>query len=481
MAGLLRNPRVCAAAVVRGAPPESTPFCGRDTTLARQAREFRGCKADRGAETSKIGECLVAEHRWIRDTADLFLAPYKEQMRRDSASRNPDQQFQACRGGTYAAVLRDCLIAEFGWTSDSAERYLDRYRPQMSRDSAERALLATVPPGMMPCVAAYDSTILVFAEGADSGTAPLSRLGGRRTCMGLPNDMAVDRGELYVLGQMGEGQSARTAVAVFARGDSAEASPRRRILVPLSSGNPAPGIALDRDGRLYVTTGDYPPALVDVGAGKRVPGAVQVYAPGADGVATPIRTLAGQATLLQQPTDVAFDSRGLMYVANFPGWITAYDGTAEGNAMPYAMIKGPHAGLGRVAKLAVGPGDTLFVLSGQWLSRMGFTGSGTVTVYPPGATGDVAPVRTLYVNGGPKAKAEFRTLTGAQGLAVDGRGALYVATSGAVAVYAPGAEGDAVPLRIVRGPRGDYDWGRSVTLDDDGRLYVSREPVIAGW
>jgi hypothetical protein len=322
---------------------------------------------------------------------------------------------------------------------------------------------------MIPCVAARDSTILVYdAASADTGVSPIRALGGARTCLGFPVDMASNgQGELYVLGRgpMITKQLWGNAVTVFAPGDSGDARPRRRILVP-SSYNVEPGIGLDRRGNLYVTTG----------------GAVQVYPPDADGVTKPMRVLAGDATRLQGPSDVSFDSHGDMYVVNPVGRITIYRGDADGNDAPLRVIEGPHTGLMHPVKLAFGAGDTLFVVNGLRMESRMYPLDVTVTVYAPGADGDDAPVRTLIVRGGGKSAGLRRGLGTAEGLAMDRRGVLYVATFGALAVYAPGAEGDVEPTRFMRlSEPVRYDWGRSILLDDAGRLYVSIEKVIAGF
>jgi hypothetical protein len=215
------------------------------------------------------------------------------------------------------------------------------------------------------------------------------------------------------------------------------------------------------------------------GVQNTVAGGVLVYSPDADSVATPIRMLVGDSTKLDRPGDVGFDSHGLMYVANYVGRITVYRGEARGNTAPLRTIEGPRTGLGNAVKLAVGAGDTLFVLNAAWwIPKMYGYPPVTVTVYAPGATGDVAPVRTLTVRNGEGKQSGMGT---ADGIAVDRKGVLYVAMWGAIAVYAPGAAGDIAPTRLMRISDEYRDWGRSLMLDGKGRLYVSSEPVIAGF
>jgi hypothetical protein len=96
--------------------------------------------------------------------------------------------------------------------------------------------------------------------------------------------------------------------------------------------------------------------------------------------------------------------------------------------------------------------------------------SGNVAVFAPGADGDVAPVRVLHgLRNGLRWPGE---------LAVDGRGYLYVTNTQrfgldhAVRVFAPGAAGDAMPCRVIEGPRTGLRRPTGIALDGDDRLYV---------
>jgi hypothetical protein len=343
-----------------------------------------------------------------------------------------------------------------------------------------------LPVSMMPCVAGLDSAVLAYhAASADRDARPLRSLGGPHTCLGEPSDVAVTgRGELFVLsrGPYVPQGGWTNAVTVFAPGDSGDAAPRRRILVPPSFNNPALGLGLDQQGNLYVPTEEYPPALETPPPARRLGGAVRVYAPDADSAATPIRVLAGEATQLSQPVDVGFDRRGYMYVISTAGRVTVHDANAQGNVAPRRIITGPHTGLRLPIKLGFGAGDTLFVLNAYTWNRFG-TEDVTVTVYLPGATGDVAPLRTLVVKRGRASEGGRRHLSTPKGLAVDDQGFIYIAITdgsagaGAIAVYPPGAEGDAAPVRRLGGRGTGLLQPRGVALDSHGGLYVTNVPV----
>jgi hypothetical protein len=72
-------------------------------------------------------------------------------------------------------------------------------------------------------------------------------------------------------------------------------------------------------------------------------------------------------------------------------------------------------------------------------------------VFAPGANGNVAPLRAI---GGPRTG-----LSGAGGVALDPVGELYAsntfdfsASGSSITVYAPGASGNVAPLRTIQGP-----------------------------
>jgi hypothetical protein len=214
-------------------------------------------------------------------------------------------------------------------------------------------------------------------------------------------------------------------------------------------------------------------------------GAIRVYGASASGDTFPTRLIAGQATQLSQPADIAVNSRGEMYAvnANWQGasWITVYSSEADGNAAPIRTIAGPNTLLRQPIKLAIGIGDTLFVLNAFNLGKYG-TGNVTVTVYGPKAAGNIDPVRSITVTGG-------QTVRGGRfpsGIAVDARGSVYLSDygSGFVSVYAPGAKGAILPARRIRlrpaedanGRAWTYMGGTAIAIGPSGELFVAAFP-----
>jgi uncharacterized membrane protein len=100
------------------------------------------------------------------------------------------------------------------------------------------------------------------------------------------------------------------------------------------------GVALDVNGQVYVANyGDYAPAI----------SSITVYASNPSGTLneTPLATIAGTNTALVNPTSVAIDASGKIYVGNSGANITVYAANPSGalNETPIATIGGTNTGL----------------------------------------------------------------------------------------------------------------------------------------
>ena len=203
--------------------------------------------------------------------------------------------------------------------------------------------------------------------------------------------------------------------------------------------------------------------VANQGGGPSGRGSVTVYAAGATGNATPIQTIAGSNTGLDEPVDVAVDGSGNVYIANFDGnnSVTVYAAGATGNAAPTQTISGSYTGLIQPAGIALDP------LNGDiYVANRTGSGDGSVTHYAAGANGNVTPLGTIA---GPYSK-----LGGPLGIDLDDTGNIYVSNEHTVTVYAAGADGDAPPTRtIMNRTRKNLNFAWQLTLDSQTNTYIA--------
>jgi sugar lactone lactonase YvrE len=208
---------------------------------------------------------------------------------------------------------------------------------------------------------------------------------------------------------------------------------RAKLIYGRSTGLEDPsGIALDAGRNIYI-------------ADQEANG-VFVFAPGVIGNVRPTRTISGDATGIARPEGITLDQKGRLYVANqgqnyVPPSVATFAAGSNGNVAPTQLISGNSTGLVRPLDVAIGPdGD-------EYVADFGNSGE-TINVYAPHADGNVAPLRAI---GGSNT-----LIFDAASIAVDTTGELYVANAGqsggaAILVFAPGASGNVAPSRSISG------------------------------
>jgi len=229
---------------------------------------------------------------------------------------------------------------------------------------------------------------------------------------------------------------------ILAFSSSAPGTPSPLNTVALPAGVVAGYIAGDPSGNLYVTTSSD----------------VRVYPAGATGPATPARVLpAGPTTTIANITGFTADASGSIYVSEFNAGIAIFTGHANGSVAPSRYILPGLSGLEFPEALATDSAGNLYVVNvhSNWQS--------TILVFAPGATGDVAPLRTLNVS--------------ANGIAVDSAGNLYATVNAAgntaIEVFAPGAAGNDAPIRTISTQAtGLARLTGGIALDAAGDIYV---------
>lgn len=181
--------------------------------------------------------------------------------------------------------------------------------------------------------------------------------------------------------------------------------------------------------------------------------AIDVYdvAAGLPGSESPKRRIAGPLTGLNRPAGLAVDPvHRELYVANdldSGSSITVYPLGANGNVAPLRTLKGPATGLAGPIGMAVD-----FVHDELLVANYKVSGGGSIVVFPRTATGNFPPLRTVQ---GPQTRFDQP-----QGLVLDlVHDEIVVANSsflsgapGSLLVFRRTAAGDAAPIRSIGGP-----------------------------
>ena len=187
----------------------------------------------------------------------------------------------------------------------------------------------------------------------------------------------------------------------------------------------------------------------------------------------PIRTIEGPNTGLSGPNfekwgdgprDVISLDDGTLIVADKPSnSVRFFAPGADGDVAPVRTIEGPNTTMTSPSGLEILSDGSIAV------ACVGAGGlAGYVLVFAADASGDVAPLRTIYSTQEP-------VLRYAADVVELGDGSLAVSdyVAQAVQVYAADANGDSAPIRTITTPGTFTPWG--LTLLDDGSLAVANQ------
>jgi hypothetical protein len=252
--------------------------------------------------------------------------------------------------------------------------------------------------------------------------------------------------------------------ALFGYGDAAngDVAPTDRLLGKLSGLFYPTSVGLDGHGYAYV-------GQDNVDASTSDPYEIAIYAPPLDGDKAPVATIAGGNPHLGG-LGLAVTAQGAIYVANASssgnGYLSEFAPGAKGNVTPVAYIQGSRTLLHQPVAVAVGATGKIYAANAGVGATSGPGGGAqpaTITIYAPGATGDVAPVDRFNLSVDPTA------------LAVDKTGAVYVASStgGDVSVYAAGSHTARAVLGTPLLGTQDRLIPLGVAVDAAGYAYVS--------
>ena len=295
---------------------------------------------------------------------------------------------------------------------------------------------------------------------------PAFQVSGSKTGIKEITGIAVDSvGDIFVT------DSESNSVSAFQSGDNGDVEPSATIATHTDIFEPT-SVAIESSGKIYVVNG---------ARDRSVSNNVTIYAPGSNAATPPIGSIDGDKAEISSPFAVAVDKAGKVYVANQGGGenddgsITVYSAGSVGNVAPIAKIAGTKTGLKSPNGLAVDAANKLYVLN-----EFGDSGSGaSITIYPPGADGNIAPEATI-ADGASKGAQ----LNSPAGLALDAAGNIYVTNDGgsnSITVYAAGSKGDVAPKAVISGSDTGLSTPRGIAIDSDGNIYVAnaRDGVVS--
>jgi hypothetical protein len=202
-------------------------------------------------------------------------------------------------------------------------------------------------------------------------------------------------------------------------------------------------MAVDAASNLYVATD----VAIGSGPSGRVYQGISVFPPTANGNVAPTKSIAGDATKIFNPAQIALDSAANIYVADSavqgPASILVFNSGATANASPSSTLGGDKTNIYTARGVALDTAGNIYVaslaLNPPPNSPLDATPS--ILEFAAGATGNVAPIRTI---------TGLATTMGYIGnLRVDSAGNIYVLSGTTILKFAADATGNAAPAASI--------------------------------
>ena len=375
-----------------------------------------------------IGGFVIASSYFLKGDARSSLAglPRQAYARVVSIQRLPEEgaicetePASAARSFTEMLALQEAEARSGGPSADLVADVKNRKPVRMIKDNFSDYSSIAVDLAHDEVVMTDESLFNILTYNRTENTPPAAtmsepkrKIGGLNTWIEFQCGVYVDQatGDIYAVNN-----DTVNKLVIFSREQKGNVAPDRIINTPHTTY----GIAVDETHQeLFLTVQEA--------------AAVSVFPKMAKTDDPPVRLLEGDHTGLGDPHGIAVDpQRNLLFVANF--------GSVAQHRKPEGGGRGGFGGSEKanwpIAREGSVPG------SGQ------FTGA-AITVYPRGASGDTAPIRTIR---GPKTQLDWPTA-----LALDPtRGEIYIAndTGDSILVFDETADGDVAPKRVIKGPK----------------------------
>ena len=297
-------------------------------------------------------------------------------------------------------------------------------------------------------------SITVYSAGSNGNVAPAATIADPDTSMDFPLGVALDSTwNLYVV-NAGSIDGGFDSVTIYPAGSNANVTPTATI----SAGGAATdntrllepdAIVVGPAGHIYVA---------NPFAGNEGNGTVTVYMPGDNGNVAPQATLGGPDTGLNYPVGLAMGPPRNLHVLNafggpdYLGSVTVYNtstGSIDGDVAPIWAIHGTSSSSDQTG-FNYPSGIALDSSSNTYVTNDGsVTGEAdSVTIYAAGIGGNVAPMATI--------SCSLTQLTLPCAIAVDSLGNIWVANDGSlgggvdtITVYPPGSNGNVAPSMLL--------------------------------
>ena len=279
------------------------------------------------------------------------------------------------------------------------------------------------------------NSILGFPLSAKGNVAPSIDIEGTETGLGHADNVALDPSDRIYVSIDGK------TIGAFPANGNGNVRRIRKIegsntglLFPI-------GVALDSQGYLYVADCGY--------------GDVKVYAPGANGNVSPVRTF---SPLNNCTIELAVDANDNVYVTSGESRISEFSSASQGNN-PIKIIE-EQSGKN-------GVGIRSIAIDGDGNIYAGNLRAHDIRVFAPSASGSAKPIRTI--------KGGKTHLGAATGLGLDSKNRLYVTVcqhcsegSGkdSVLVFDAGAKGNVAPLAVIAGSKTKLDAPTDLVIRD---------------